>query len=172
MQRGFTFIELMVTLAILATLAMVAAPMAQVAVQRENEHQLRSALIEIREAINAYKRAADNGRIKLGIGDSGYPKKLEDLVIGVPDQRSPRKQNMYFLRRLPRDPFAPTGSATASFSAPGSGGSGGSGGPANGGWAIRSYTSPPDNPSEGDDVFDVYSRSDKVGLNGVPLKQW
>jgi general secretion pathway protein G len=169
MQRGFTFIELMVTLAILATLAMVAAPMAQVAVQRENEHQLRSALIEIREAIDAYKRAADNGRIKLGIGDSGYPKKLEDLVIGVPDQRSPRKQNMYFLRRLPRDPFAPTGSATASFSAPGTAGGGG---PANGGWAIRSYASPPDNPSEGEDVFDVYSRSDKVGLNGVPLKQW
>jgi general secretion pathway protein G len=153
MQRGFTFIELMVTLAILATLAMVAAPMAQVALQREKEHQLRTALIEVREAIDAYKRAADNGRIKLGIGDSGYPRKLEDLVNGVPDQRSPRKQNMYFLRRLPRDPFADNSVA-------------------GGGWSIRSYGSPPDNPSEGEDVFDIFSRSDKIGLNGVPLKQW
>ncbi len=166
-QRGFTFIELMVTLAILATLAMVAAPMAQVAVQREKEHELRTALIEIREAIDAYKRAADNGRIKLGIGDSGYPKKLEDLVNGVPDQRSPRKQNMYFLRRLPRDPFAASDSATASFSAPGTGSVN-----TGGGWALRSYASPPDNPSEGEDVFDVYSRSEQIGLNGVPIKQW
>lgn len=152
-QGGFTFIELMITLSILATLAMVAAPMAQVALQREKEHQLRTALIEIREGIDAYKRAADNGRIKLSMGDSGYPKKLEDLVAGVPDQRSPRKQNMYFLRRIPRDPFAPAESN-------------------GGGWAMRSYASPPDNPSEGEDVFDVSSRSAVMGLNGIPLKQW
>jgi general secretion pathway protein G len=152
-QRGFTFIELMITLSILATLAMVAAPMAQVALQREKEHQLRAALIEIREAIDAYKRAADNGRIKLSMGDSGYPKKLEELVAGVPDQRSPRKQNMYFLRRIPRDPFAPADVNGA-------------------GWALRSYASPPDNPSEGEDVFDVSSRSAVMGLNGIPLKQW
>jgi general secretion pathway protein G len=161
-QRGFTFIELMITLAILATLAMVAAPMAQVAVQREHERQLRTALIEIREAIDAYKRAADNGRIKLTIGDSGYPKKLEDLVNGVPDQRSPRKQNMYFLRRLPRDPFAP----------PEGNGNGFASGGAGGGWALRSYASPPDNPAEGEDVFDISSRSTKTGLNGIPLRQW
>ncbi len=161
-QRGFTFIELMITLAILATLAMVAAPMAQVAVQREHERQLRTALIEIREAIDAYKRAADNGRIKLAIGDSGYPKKLEDLVNGVPDQRSPRKQNMYFLRRLPRDPFAP----------PEGNGNGFASGGAGGGWALRSYASPPDNPTEGEDVFDISSRSTKTGLNGIPLRQW
>jgi general secretion pathway protein G len=152
-ERGFTFIELMITLSILATLAMVAAPMAQVALQREKEHQLRTALIEVREAIDAYKRAADNGRIKLSIGDSGYPKRLEDLVTGVPDQRSPRKQNMYFLRRIPRDPFAPSETS-------------------GGGWAMRAYASPPDNPSEGEDVFDISSRSGKMGLNGIPLKQW
>lgn len=161
-QRGFTFIELMITLSILATLAMVAAPMAQVALQREKEHQLRAALIEIREAIDAYKRAADNGRIKLAMGESGYPKKLEDLVAGVPDQRSPRKQNMYFLRRIPRDPFAPAdgnGNGFASSAAAG-------------GWAVRCYASPPDNPSEGEDVFDISSRSAIMGLNGIPLKQW
>ena len=160
--RGFTFIELMITLAILATLAMVAAPMAQVAVQREQERQLRTALIEIREAIDAYKRAADNGRIKLAIGDSGYPKKLEDLVNGVPDIRSPRKQNMYFLRRLPRDPFAPAEGNGNGFASGGAGG----------GWALRSYASPPDNPTEGEDVFDISSRSTKTGLNGIPLRQW
>jgi general secretion pathway protein G len=154
-QRGFTFIELMITLAIMATLAAVAVPMVQVGVQREREHQLRAALLEIREAIDAYKRAADNGSIKLNIGDSGFPKKLEELVDGVPDQRSPRKQNIYFLRRLPRDPFAPSSVSSAAAT-----------------WSKRAYNSPPDNPTEGEDVFDISSRSDKLGLNGIPLKTW
>jgi general secretion pathway protein G len=153
--RGFTFIELMITLAIMATLAVVAVPMAQVAVQREKERGLRTALIEIREALEAYKRAADAGRIKVAATDSGYPKKLEELVEGVPDQRSPRKQAIYFLRRLPRDPFAVRENVTAGET-----------------WATRAYASPPENPSAGEDVFDVSSRSDKVGLNGVPLKLW
>ncbi|CDG81311.1 type II secretion system protein [Janthinobacterium agaricidamnosum] len=153
--RGFTFIELMITLAIMGTLAAVAVPLVQVAAQRGKEHELRTALIEIREAIDAYKRAADNGRIKLNIGDSGFPKKLEELVEGVPDQRSQRKQNIYFLRRLPRDPFQPQGSGSAADT-----------------WARRAYASPPDNPAEGEDVFDISSRSNIVGLNGVPLKQW
>lgn len=154
-QQGFTFIELMITLAIMATLATVAVPMAQVALQRAKEQQLRSALVEMREAIDAYKRASDNGRIKLSLGASGYPKKLEELVEGVPDQRSPSKQNIYFLRRLPRDPFQPRVDGSAADS-----------------WSKRAYASPPDNPSEGEDVFDVASRSTKVGLNGVPLKEW
>jgi len=153
--RGFTFIELMITLAIMATLATVAVPMAQVAQQRAKEHELRSALIEIREAIDAYKRASDNGRIKLSLGASGYPKKLDELVEGVPDQRSPSKQNIYFLRRLPRDPFQPREEGSAADS-----------------WNKRAYASPPDDPSEGEDVFDVASRSTKAGLNGVPLNQW
>ena len=154
-QQGFTFIELMITLAIMATLATVAVPMAQVALQRAKEQALRSALIEIREAIDAYKRASDNGRIKLSLGASGYPKKLDELVEGVPDQRSPSKQNIYFLRRLPRDPFQPREEGSAADS-----------------WNKRAYASPPDNPSEGEDVFDVASRASRAGLNGVPLNQW
>lgn len=154
-RNGFTLIELMITLAIMATLALVAVPMAQVAVQRDKERALLNALIEIREGLDAYKRAAEQGRILRKVGESGYPKELGDLVEGVPDQRSPTKQNIYFLRRLPRDPFYPDAAAQASDT-----------------WAKRAYASPPDDPSEGDDIFDIASRSDRIGLNGVPLKQW
>ena len=154
-MRGFTFIELMITLAIMATLATVAVPMAQVAVQREKERALRTALIQLREALDAYKKAADTGRIKLPLGSSGYPRKLDELVVGVPDETNPARKNIYFLRRLPRDPFAARTDVPASET-----------------WTRRAYASPPDNPSEGEDVFDVASRSDKVGLNGIALNQW
>lgn len=152
--RGFTFIELMVTLAIMAVLVMVAVPMVQLSVQRQKEQELRAALIEIRDALDAHKRASDQGRISIRIGDSGFPKSLTELVEGVDDQRSPSKRKLYFLRRLPRDPMAP-----ASISAVES-------------WGLRSYASPPDDPAEGDDIFDVYSKSEKVGLNGVPYRDW
>jgi len=153
--KGFTFIELMVTLAIMGVLLLVAAPLAQVAVQREKERDLRSALAQIREAIDNYKRTVEQGRIMLKPGDSGYPRTLDDLVGGIPDQRSPTKQMIYILRRLPPDPFYPDPNAKASDT-----------------WGLRSYASPPEEPAEGDDVFDIYSKSDKKGLNGVPYKLW
>lgn len=152
---GFTFIELMMTLAIMGVLVMVAVPMAQVAVQRDRERELRSALLQIREALDAYKRASDQGRLVQKLGESGYPKTLDDLVDGVPDQRSPTKQNIYFLRALPRDPMAADASLKPAET-----------------WALRSYASPPDDPAEGEDVFDVHSKSGRQGLNGVPYKQW
>lgn len=153
---GFTFIEMMVTLAIMAVLAMAAAPMVQLVAQRHKEQALRAALAEIREALDAYKRASDQGRVAARLGESGYPKTLGALVDGVEDQRSPTRQNLYFLRRLPADPMAgPQGGLAPEQT-----------------WGLRSYASPADAPAEGEDVFDVYSRSEKTGLNGVPYRLW
>jgi general secretion pathway protein G len=130
-------------------------PMAQLAVQRQREHELRVALADIRAALDAYKRASEQGRIVMKLGESGYPKSLDQLVDGVDDQRSPTRQKLYFLRRLPPDPMAADIGSKAAET-----------------WGLRSYASPPDEPSEGDDVFDVYSLSDKRGLNGVPYRKW
>lgn len=153
--QAFTLIELMVTLAIMAVLVTVAVPLMQVSLQRERERDLRSALTTIREGIDAYKRASDQGRIPVRIGESGYPFTLNQLVEGVVDQRSPNRQKIYFLRRLPQDPMVAAGRQT---------------GDAN--WGLRSYVSPADAPAEGVDIFDVFSQSDKVGLNGVPYRDW
>ncbi|MBI3231348.1 MAG: type II secretion system protein [Burkholderiales bacterium] len=152
---GFSFVELMFSLAVMAVLASIAVPMIQNTLQREKEQQLRLALQEIRSAIDAYKRANDDGRVMRKEGDTAYPKQLEDLVTGVQDQRSPSKRNLQFLRRIPRDPFAVDQNGNPADS-----------------WGKRSSLSSGDNPQEGDDVFDVYSRSNKIGLNKIPLNQW
>jgi len=144
--RGFTFIELLIVVAILALLASVAMPLAEVTVQRNKEQDLRRSLREIREAIDAYKLAGDEGRIEKPADKSGYPPTLAVLAEGVADKKT--GQVVYFLRRVPRDPL---GEAE---------------------WGLRSYKSPPGSPQPGDDVFDVYTRSSDTGLNGVPYKDW
>jgi general secretion pathway protein G len=154
-MKGFTLIELVITVAIIAVLTSVALPLNELIVQRGKEHDLRRALRDVREAIDAYKQASDEGRIVKRTGDSGYPKRLEELVAGVEDQKDPKKQRIYFLRRLPRDPFASDPQL----------------GPAES-WGRRSYQSPPEEPRDGDDVFDVFSLSTAIGINGRPYREW
>jgi general secretion pathway protein G len=155
MNKGFTLIELLVTLAILAALSTVALPLTQVAAQRSKEEELKHALWQIRDAIDAYKSAADAGKIDRVVGDSGYPARLDVLVDGVADKTSPTHSQLYFLRRIPRDPLCDCPSRGDAQT-----------------WGKRSYASPPDSPSEGADVYDVYSLDDGTGLNGIPFRKW
>lgn len=154
MQRpkGFTLIEVVITAAIIAVLASIALPLSQLAVQRNKEAELRRALRDIRDALDTYKRAADEGRIARAADQSGYPPSLSALVQGVPDAKSASGRTIYFLRRIPRDPFQPDSTEPV--------------------WGLRSYESPPHDPKPGKDVYDVYSLSERQGLNGVSYRQW
>lgn len=154
-SRGFTLIELVITLAIIGLLTSAAVPLAQMVAKREKEAELRVALREIRNALDAYKQSAQLGHIKLELGASGYPPDLKTLYTGVEDVASEKKVSIYFLRRIPRDPFFPDGNVAAEDT-----------------WGLRSYASPPDDPQPGDDVFDVYSLSSGKGINGVPYRDW
>jgi general secretion pathway protein G len=152
--RGFTLIELLVTLALIGLVAAIALPVAELTTQRIKESELRSALRQIRVALDAYKQAVDEGHIILRVSDSGYPKSLEVLVDGVEDARSPTRAKINFLRRIPRDPFAdPTLKPEDT-------------------WGKRSYQSEHDRPRAGDDVYDVHSLAPGTGINGVQYREW
>jgi len=153
---GFTLIEMVIVVAIVGILASAAYPVTSMVAQRAKESELRIALRQIREAIDAYRLATREKTVEMSMDASGYPPNLDVLVEGVVDKSKPdEKKKIYFLRRLPRDPMNPDTSLTAAQT-----------------WGKRSYASGPDDPQEGDDVFDVYSRSTKTGLNGVPYREW
>ncbi len=153
--RGFTLVELMITVAIAGALVAMAVPAREIIVRRQNERDLRGALREIRSALDAHKRAVDEGRLPLVVGASGYPSSLEDLVRGIDNPASPGREKIYFLRRLPRDPFTRDESLAPAQT-----------------WGKRSYASAPDDPKEGADVYDVYSLSKEKGLNGLQYRDW
>ncbi len=152
---GFSLIELIVSLAILGLLATLATPLIELTIKRQKEHELHSALQEIRGAIDAYKASSDEGKIERKADETGYPPNLQALYKGVPDVTDIKKQKIYFLRRLPRDPFYPDNQAVSEDT-----------------WGKRSYASEYDKPEEGKDIYDVYSLSPYIGLNETAYSKW
>jgi general secretion pathway protein G len=144
---------MLVTLTILSVLVLAVAPVAQMTARRAKERELKAALSEIRHGLDAYKRAYDEKRLPQRPDASGYPPSLDALVEATPDLLNPQGPPLRFLRRVPRDPFMGPASARAE-------------------WGLRSYASPPQRPAPGVDVFDVYSLSDEVGLNGLAYREW
>jgi general secretion pathway protein G len=162
-MRGFTLIEMVVTLAIVGLLASIAAPLTETIIRRGKEQELRTALYQIRDALDAYKRAADSGRIEKSVTSNGYPANLKVLVEGARDLKSPKGAKIFFLRRIPNDPMAATSSSQGNSKNKRD---------AADDWGLRSYDSPAQNPRDGEDVFDVYSKAKGRGLNGIAYSQW
>ena len=143
---GFTLIELIVSTAILLILTGMAIPLARVTIKRENERELRHALWEMRDAIDRYKDAADRAAFQIKVGTEGYPPDLETLVNGV----DAGGKKLRFLRRIPMDPM--TGSTD---------------------WGMHSMQDDPDSDSwGGQNVFDVYTKSQGAALDGTAYKDW
>jgi general secretion pathway protein G len=155
MSRGFTLIELVITVALVGLLAAMVVPTVELTVKRTKEAELRLALRDVRRALDAYKQAVDEGRVMGKVGESGYPPTLNALVEGVNDERSPDKRKIYFLRSLPRDPMSADPALAPEET-----------------WSLRSYSSEPDAPAEGNDVYDLHSKSTAVGLNGLGYTKW
>ncbi|MBV8051483.1 MAG: type II secretion system protein [Acidobacteriaceae bacterium] len=144
--RGFTLIELIVATTILMILTTLAIPLARVTIKREKEHELRHDLWEMRDAIDRYKDAADRGAFQTKVGTEGYPPDLETLVKGV----DVHGKKLKFLRRIPTDPM--TGNTE---------------------WGMRSMQDDPDSDSwGGQNVFDVFTKSQGTGLDGTEYKTW
>jgi general secretion pathway protein G len=153
--KGFTLVELLVTLTLLSIIALSAMPLAEITSVRLKEHALRQALRQIRSALDQYKAASDSGLIPKGIGESGYPPSLDALTAPIASSKEQVQVPLIFLRSLPRDPFATDPALAAAAT-----------------WSLRSYASPVDSPQAGSDVFDVHSQSARTGLNGLRHDQW
>lgn len=152
---GFTLIELLVALVLLALLLTSATPLMELTAKRNKEQALKKSLWQIRDAIDAYKQAADDGLIEKSTNQSGYPTSLQQLVNGVENIQDPKKKKIFFMRNIPRDPFATDATASAEET-----------------WGKRSYISSFDQPEAGEDVYDVYSLSHDVGLNQQAYREW
>ena len=149
LPAGFTILELMVAVSILLVLATMALPVAQVRIKRQKEQELRRALRDLRTAIDRYKDAADQGLIAVDVDTEGYPPTLEALVDGVELAGKPERL-VRFLRRIPRDPF--TNSTQ---------------------WGMRGVQDSPESRSwNGENVFDVFSRSNGIALDGTYYADW
>ena len=154
-STGFSLIELIISLAILGLLATLATPLMELTHKRQQEHELRSALQEIRKAIDANKAAADEGKVERKADESGYPPNLQTLYEGVIDVTDTKKRKIYFLRRLPRDPFYPDVATAAGDT-----------------WGKRSYASDYNQPREGKDIYDIFSLSPDTALDGTVYREW
>jgi len=156
-RRGFTIIELLVTLALIGIAAAVVLPFGALMQTRAKEAELRVALRTIRQALDSYKAAADAGVIDKPTGSSGYPPNLEVLTRGVPRSASlgMSATPVMFLRRIPRDPFYPDRDAPAAQT-----------------WNLRSYGAQEGDFRAGADVFDVSSKSSAQALDGSKVSDW
>ena len=149
-QRGLTLVELILAVAILSILSTAALPVARIQLKRNQERELRYALREIRTAIDRYKDAADRGIIQVEVGTEGYPPDLETLVEGVEITNSPEGIRLKLLRRIPKDPVSDSTE-----------------------WGLRAYQDRPDSTVwGGDNVFDVYTRSQGIALDGTRYSEW
>ena len=144
--RGLTLIELIIAIAIIGLLATASVPIVRVRVKRDKEIELRRDLWEMRDAIDRYKDAADRGAFQTKVDSLGYPPDLQTLVDGVDVQG----KKLRFLRRIPTDPM--TGNTD---------------------WGERSNQDDPDATSwGGQNVFDVYTKSDGTALDGTKYNTW
>jgi len=151
-SRGVTYMELIATAAIMMILASAILPMGKVAVRRQREIELRRELRKMRQAIDLYKQAVDQGQIggtDVKLGSEGYPPDLETLVKGV-NRVGALDRKLKFLRRIPVDPMSGTAE-----------------------WGQRCYQDDPESTSWcGDNVWDVYSKSTAKGLDGTIYNTW